>query len=403
MLLRNGIHIGNKTVARLLRESLNTKAQDCMNRGVPSISVDPKKKELVGKFKNAGREWQPEDPPELVDIHDFSSDAIGKAIPYGVYDVADNSALVTVGTDHDTPVFAVTSIETWWKRMGSKRYPNAGEIFISADAGGSTGYRRPAPGSSFAPRSIVATTPPARRSPRANMRALKIERDAFHGDDLFTRGALRSGPESPPHPQQPGARRGNRRVVVRTRVDESRRGKRILPPCRQPFARVVPEVAQHIADRVGHLAPRDQRARMIAIRKDRTLPGCERIEPPGNADGEPLHRLRQRRAALDLDDQVQVVALDRVVHDAHAKPDARGAEGVLQHLRAALRAQIPDAGLKPQRDVHRVAPGNAAAAQMRNAWPAQPGAFMLPRPSSAFAPATPMWQVELQLLSHCTT
>ena len=122
-------------------EHINAKAQDCIDRGVPVISVDTKKKELVGNFKNAGREWQPQDEPELVDVHDFPSDAIGKAIPYGVYDVADDNAFVTVGTDHDTPVFAVTTIEAWWRLMGSKRYPEARELFITADAGGSNGYR----------------------------------------------------------------------------------------------------------------------------------------------------------------------------------------------------------------------------------------------------------------------
>jgi len=95
---------------------------------VPFISVDTKKKELVGTFKNAGVEWQPKDAPELIDVHDFPSDALGKAIPYGVYDVADNSGFVNVGTDHDTPTFAVVSIEAWWKLMGCKRYPNATEL-----------------------------------------------------------------------------------------------------------------------------------------------------------------------------------------------------------------------------------------------------------------------------------
>src|SRR5712692_9943002 len=166
MFAQHGIRVGGKTVGRLLRsrgyslqaaqktvegaqhpdrnaqfEHLNAKAQDCIDRGIPFISVDTKKKELVGNFKNAGREWQAEGQPEIVDVHDFPSDAIGKAIPYGVLDVANNSAFVSVGTDHDTPVFAVTSIETWWKRMGSKRYPDAKEIFITADAGGSNGYR----------------------------------------------------------------------------------------------------------------------------------------------------------------------------------------------------------------------------------------------------------------------
>ena len=166
MFSRYGLRVGDKTVARLLRkigyslqapsktvegkqhsdrnsqfEHINEQAMDCLKRGVPFISVDTKKKELVGNFKNAGREWQPQDEPELVDVHDFPSDAVGKAIPYGIYDVAANNAFVNVGTDHDTPVFAVTSIETWWARMGARRYPNAPKLFITADAGGSNGYR----------------------------------------------------------------------------------------------------------------------------------------------------------------------------------------------------------------------------------------------------------------------
>jgi hypothetical protein len=122
-------------------EHINAKAKECIQRGVPFISVDTKKKELVGNFKNGGREWQPEGTPDLTDVHDFPHQAIGKAIPYGVFDVADNSAFVNVGIDHDTATFAVVSIETWWKRMGRKRYPNARELFITADAGGSNGYR----------------------------------------------------------------------------------------------------------------------------------------------------------------------------------------------------------------------------------------------------------------------
>ena len=163
---RYGLRVGDKTVARLLRERgyslqstkktvegkqhpdrnaqfefINAKAKGCLESGVPFVSVDTKKKELVGNFKNAGREWAPQGEPERVDVHDFPSDAVGKAIPYGVLDVGDNSAHVNVGTDHDTPVFAVTSIETWWLRMGAKRYPGATEIFITADAGGSNSHR----------------------------------------------------------------------------------------------------------------------------------------------------------------------------------------------------------------------------------------------------------------------
>jgi hypothetical protein len=122
-------------------EHINAKAQDCVERGVPVISVDTKKKELIGNFKNGGREWQPKGSPERVDVHDFPSDALGKAIPYGVYDIAANDGFVSVGVDHDTPVFAVTSIEAWWNNVGAQRYPDARELFITADAGGSNGHR----------------------------------------------------------------------------------------------------------------------------------------------------------------------------------------------------------------------------------------------------------------------
>ncbi len=105
------------------------------------ISVDTKKKELVGDFKNAGREWQPARTPEPVRVHDFPGDAVGKAIPYGVYDMARNEAWVSVGRDHDTPAFAVASIRQWWTMMGRRAYPQATALYITADAGGSNGYR----------------------------------------------------------------------------------------------------------------------------------------------------------------------------------------------------------------------------------------------------------------------
>ncbi len=122
-------------------EFLNERVAKAVQEGLPAISVDTKKKELVGNFSNRGREWQPEGEPVKVLDHDFPSDALGKAIPYGVYDIANNSGWVTVGTDHDTPAFAVRSIETWWKSVGSKRYPGARELLITADAGGSNGHR----------------------------------------------------------------------------------------------------------------------------------------------------------------------------------------------------------------------------------------------------------------------
>ena len=121
-------------------EHINMKADDFLRRGQPVVSVDTKKKELVGDFKNAGRQWQPKGQPEHALVHDFPQDAVGKAIPYGIYDMASNEAWVSVGQDHDTPAFAVASLRQWWREMGRGRYP-AGELLITADAGESNGYR----------------------------------------------------------------------------------------------------------------------------------------------------------------------------------------------------------------------------------------------------------------------
>jgi hypothetical protein len=122
-------------------EHINATADDYLQRAQPVISVDTKKKELIGDFKNNGREWQPQNTPEKALVHDFPQDAMGKAIPYGVYDMALNEAWVNVGRDHDTPGFAVASIRRWWSAMGKSRYPDAQALYITADAGGSNGYR----------------------------------------------------------------------------------------------------------------------------------------------------------------------------------------------------------------------------------------------------------------------
>ena len=122
-------------------EHINAAAAAFLSQQQPVISVDTKKKELVGDFKNAGREWQPTGTPEPVRAHDFPGDAVGKAIPYGVYDMARNEAWVSVGRDHDTPAFAVASIRQWWTMMGRAAYPQAMALLITADAGGSNGYR----------------------------------------------------------------------------------------------------------------------------------------------------------------------------------------------------------------------------------------------------------------------
>jgi hypothetical protein len=165
-LTRLGHPIGHDTVASLLhqagyslqanhktREGARHRDRDAqfhyidrcvrqrLGRGQPSVSVDTKKKELVGDFKNGGREWHRQGQPPKVRVHDFQDKALGKAIPYGVYDLLNNQGWVSVGIDHDTAEFAAHSIERWWRRMGGRRFPRAQDLLITADGGGSNGSR----------------------------------------------------------------------------------------------------------------------------------------------------------------------------------------------------------------------------------------------------------------------
>jgi hypothetical protein len=122
-------------------EHINARVRAYLRQGEPAISVDTKKKELVGNFKNAGREWHRHGQPPPVQVHDFVQPELGRAIPYGVYDLRANAGWVNVGIDHDTAAFAVASIRHWWQRMGRRAYPRAQRLLITADAGGSNGAR----------------------------------------------------------------------------------------------------------------------------------------------------------------------------------------------------------------------------------------------------------------------
>jgi hypothetical protein len=161
-----GHQVGERTVARLLQDlgyslqanrktkegaahpdrdaqfqHINEQTKAFQQRGRPVVSVDTKKKELVGDFKNGGREWQPIGVPEQVRVHDFEDKELGKAIPYGVYDVTANTGWVSVGTDHDTAEFAVETLRRWWRQVGASTYPKATELLVIADGGGSNGSR----------------------------------------------------------------------------------------------------------------------------------------------------------------------------------------------------------------------------------------------------------------------
>jgi hypothetical protein len=165
-LVKKGHPVSHQTVERLLRdmdyslqanrktregsshpdrnaqfEHITAKVRSFQRRGQPVISVDTKKKELVGDFKNAGQEWQPQGKPEQVRSKDFKDKKLGKVAPYGVYDLTANEGWVSVGIDHDTAEFATESIRRWWQQMGSRAYPQAKSLLVTADAGGSNSSR----------------------------------------------------------------------------------------------------------------------------------------------------------------------------------------------------------------------------------------------------------------------
>lgn len=161
-----GHHVSYRTVARMLNEMeyslqanartregkqhpdrdaqfeyINNKVRSFQRRGLPVISVDAKKREIVGNFANRGREWQRRKQPEKVGTHNFADKALGVAIPYGVYDQTQNNGWVSIGVAHNTAAFATATIREWWYRMGSVTYPSAAELLITADSGGSNGIR----------------------------------------------------------------------------------------------------------------------------------------------------------------------------------------------------------------------------------------------------------------------
>jgi hypothetical protein len=120
---------------------INRRVKAFPRQGQPVVSVDTKKKDLVGQFRNGGREWQPEGQPEEVEVYDFAKKDLGKVIPYGIYDQTANTGWVSVGVDHDTAEFAVETLRRWWRKLGDKVYPRARGLLITADGGGSNGRR----------------------------------------------------------------------------------------------------------------------------------------------------------------------------------------------------------------------------------------------------------------------
>ncbi len=253
---RQGFAVCDRTVARLLREAdfslqanrktregeshpdrdaqfrhIHRRVLDAQRRGQPVVSVDTKKKELVGEFKNAGREWQPQGEPERVKSHDFPDPKLGKAIPYGVYDVTSNEGWVSVGIDQDTAPFAAASIRRWWQEMGSRRFPRVEELTITADGGGSNSPRNRlwsgAAGAGQRPGDEAARVPfPARDQQVEQDRAPDVlpHHDELAGpaaDELRGRGAV---DREHAHGQGAVRARGPGPRLVRGRDQGERRG-----------------------------------------------------------------------------------------------------------------------------------------------------------------------------------
>ena len=219
---------------------INDTAVAFMKDGQPVISVDAKKKELVGEYSNAGREFQPKGTPTRTKVHDFIDPEMGKAIPYGVYDLGADEGWVSVGDDADTAGFAVATISRWWAQMGRLRYPDATRLLVCADAGGSNGYRIRAwkvelakAGQGDRPRDHGLSLP---------ARHLEVEQDRapavqLHHDELARPTAhLLPGhrPANSEHHDEKGPQGPSRTRPRATTRPESRSPTRSSPPCLSP-------------------------------------------------------------------------------------------------------------------------------------------------------------------------
>ena len=191
---------------------LNSRLTPHLRAGEPVISVDTKKKELVGDFHNGGREWQPSGQPEPVRVHDFIDPGLGKAIPYGIYDLSNDEGWVSVGDTADTAEFAANTIRRWWHQMGQHRFGDATRLLITADAGGSNGYRIRAWKTHLA--ALASRNRPDHHRMPLPARHLEMEQDRTPHVQLHHSSTGEAGPSppyapssssSPPPPPKPGS------------------------------------------------------------------------------------------------------------------------------------------------------------------------------------------------------
>ena len=223
---------------------INQTVKAALVAGQSVISVDTKKKELVGDFKNPGREWRPKGEPELVRSHDFKDKELGKAIPYGIYDLADDRGWVNVGIDNDTAQFAVNSILSWWEHLGKKRYPNATTLTITPDCGGSNGNRLRLWKTEL--QRLAEQDRPRHPSPPLPSRHQQMEQNRAPPLQLHQRQLARETPHKPRSHRQPDRGRDNPhrtrglRPTRPTHLPQRHQSHRRPARRRQPHRRRVP-------------------------------------------------------------------------------------------------------------------------------------------------------------------
>jgi hypothetical protein len=206
----------------------------------------------------------------------------------------------------------------------------------------------------------------------------------------------------PPDAQQPGSWRRHRSVLAGRSPQIATRRKRVDPARRHVFAGVVTVVAEHVADRACRLSGRGENVRVISVGEYRPTSAGARVEPLGEPDCQALHPARKRGLSFGLDDEVQVIALDGVVDDAHAVQLAGNAKDFFDDLGAAPGPQVSDSGNHPERHVDGVPDAERRPREVRNTRPHQPRPGMLSRAARAFAPTAPLWQIECKLPTHRT-
>src|SRR5438874_2139097 len=308
---------------------INEQARAHRQAGDPVVSVDTKKKELVGAYKNGGREWRPKGDPAQVSTHDYVDPELGKAIPYGIYDLAANTGWVNVGTDHDTAAFAVESIRRWWQARGQATYPRARRLLVTADAGGSNGYRTRA----WQPELAPPAPPTPQRATRSHLPTGTSKGNPNHPPlpppDRADRPAT-GRPDRPAHRRPPRPARSRPAPAPRRRP--AGRGRH------RPQSRPHPGRPDHHHPAGAAVHPARASARHLVPGQHNDHQQCHPPDPAAAHHHRPPHRAgrppaqqphpirpvrRRRRHPRPRRDQISVSITDRLLASIHRVSSCR--------------------------------------------------------------------------------